>query len=120
VSSKQAKMLLALLERHKNSWIDSRLIMDELGHDERFGAFIAELRNAGHVIDHRQNSDPKRKSWQYKLVVVDKSTIKGGWICCRCGRIEAKDSVKSNTLSERHATSYCLSCKKKQVFEFRS
>ena len=120
MSSKNAKAILGILQRYPNTWVDAKLIQGESPQGERFGAFIAELRNAGHVIEHQQNPDPKRKSWQYKLIVVDKNTIRGGWICCRCGRIEAKDSVKSNTLSERHATTYCITCKKKQVFEFRS
>ena len=120
MSEKNRKLVLALLQRHQNAWVDQAIIQRELPEGERFGGIIAELRNAGHVIDHQQSEDPKRKAWQYKLVVVDKNTIRGGWICCRCGRIEAKDSVRSNTLSERHATTYCISCKKKQVFEFRS
>jgi hypothetical protein len=120
VISKNAKAVLAILQRYQNSWVDAKLVQNELPEGERFGALIAELRTAGHVIDHQQNVDPKRKSWQYKLVIVDKKTISGGWICSRCGRIEAKDSVRSNTLSERHASTYCISCKKRQVFELRS
>lgn len=118
--SRQAKSVLAVLQRYQNSWVDSKLIQDALTQGEKFGAFIAELRNAGHVIEHQQNADPKRKTWQYKLVVVDRSTIRGGWICSRCGRMEAKDAVRSNTLSERHASTYCITCKKRQVFELRS
>lgn len=120
MTSKNAKIVLAILQRHQNRWVDASVIQAELPQGEKFGMLIAELRNAGHAIDHQQNEDPKRKSWQYKLVVVDKSTIRGGWICSRCGRMEAKEAVKSNTLSERHASTYCITCKKRQIFELRS
>ena len=117
--NKNAKIVLDVLQRYPNSWVDAKLIQEPLPLGESFGALIADLKKAGYAIVNQLSPDPKRKSWQYKLIVVDKKTIRGGWICSRCGRMEPIDSVESNTLSDRHARTYCVSCKKKQVFELR-
>ena len=118
ISKKQE--ILKILQDKKNTWVDSKLLLHVTVGGERFGARIEELRKDGYIIETRQNPDPSKKSWQYRLVVVDMNR-RGGWICSGCGAIEKdRDKIVSNTISPNHATTYCVPCGKKRTFEYRS
>jgi len=119
MTSKKQEILKILQER-KNTWVDSKLLFQITVGGERFGARIEELRKEGHVIETRQNPDPSKKAWQYRLIVVDMSR-RGGWVCTGCGAIEKdRNAITSNTISPNHAITYCVPCGKKRTFEFRS
>lgn len=119
MTSTRKEEILKILKAKKNQWVDGKELMSDMAGGDRFGARIEELRKDGYIIENRQNPDPARKSWQYKLIEVDLNR-KGGWICSGCGALEKnKAAITSNTLSPNHAITYCTPCGKKRTFIWR-
>jgi ribosomal protein L37AE/L43A len=121
-SSKKTRkqLVLEVLQRNLNVWIDGSVIMQPDCGGGRFGARIEELRKDGYEIEARAHPDPKRDIWQYRI--CDKAAQSGFWECSVCGtRSQEKPTQGFRTsIVETIITASCWKCKKQStVWQFR-
>ena len=114
------QLVLEVLEKNLNVWIDGSVLMQPDCGGGRFGARIEELRKDGHAVEARPHPDPKRDIWQYRI--CDKASPAGFWECSRCGtRSQEKpgDNLRASVV-ETMVMAACWKCKKQSVvWQFR-